>query len=133
MSETNKEGEGEVFIYRVQDRKGRGPWKPGFSSKWVEDRATEAEYDALAPPPVHVMLALNEKAAGKPMGYGCTSLDHLRLWFQPGEYQTLRRFGYRAVKMKVDQILLEMPTQCAFVRSLPLRMRVDSIELYPHP
>ena len=25
-------------IYRVQDAQGRGPWKPGFSHRWVEDR-----------------------------------------------------------------------------------------------
>ena len=25
-------------VYRIQDSNGRGPWKPGFSHVWVEDR-----------------------------------------------------------------------------------------------
>ena len=26
-------------VYRVQDADGRGPFKPGFSHQWVEERA----------------------------------------------------------------------------------------------
>lgn len=29
---------GKRKIYRVQDADGRGPFKPGFSRKWVIDR-----------------------------------------------------------------------------------------------
>jgi len=28
----------ELFVYRVQDKEGRGPWRPGFSQIWVETR-----------------------------------------------------------------------------------------------
>jgi hypothetical protein len=34
------------FVYRIQDKKGRGPYRPGFSSQWVEDRD---DHDNLFP------------------------------------------------------------------------------------
>lgn len=119
-----------AVVFRVQDRDGRGPWKPGFSDRWVEDR-TDAEYDALAPFPLEVLLSLRRDAGGGHMGFGCTSPEQLRLWFRPGEYRWLMRHGYHAVKMEVDAILAASASQCAFARSKPLRAGVERVELYP--
>ena len=116
-------------MFRVQDANGRGPWQPGFSAQWVEDR-TDDEYEALSPWPLNVMMALREKAGLRHMGYACESLDQLRRWFRPGEYKTLLRYGYRAVRIEVDAVIARSDHQCAFVRSKPLRLGVSEFDLY---
>lgn len=121
---------GSPVVFRVQDRDGRGPWKPGFSERWVEDR-TDEEFAALGPWPLDVMLALREMAGRRHMGYACQTLDQLRQWFRPGEYKTLLRYGYVAVKMPVDEVLAASDVQCFFVRSKPLRAEVERFDLYP--
>lgn len=121
---------GSAVVFRVQDREGRGPWKPGFSDRWVEDR-TDEEFAALCPFPLGVMLSLRAAAGRRHMGYACETLDQLRRWFRPGEYQTLLRFGYRAVKLDVDNVLARSDSQCCFVRSRPLRVGGERFDLYP--
>lgn len=118
-----------ALVYRVQDRDGRGPWKPGFSQRWVEDR-TDEEYAALAPWPIEVMLELQASGRGRHIGYACESLEQLRRWFRPGEYKTLLRYGYRAVKLEVDEVMARSETQCAFARSKPLRIGGKEINLH---
>ena len=117
------------FVYRVQDADGRGPWKPGFSQVWFEDR-TDEEYAALAPWPMEVLMQIRNAARGKAMGFACENLDQLRRWFTASEYKTLRRYGYRAVKLEVDAVLARSETQCAFVRSKPLRIGGEEINLH---
>ena len=119
-----------AVVYRVQDRDGRGPWKPGFSQVWFTDR-TEEEYAALAPWPLEIMLAIRQASQGKAVGYACESLEQLRRWFTPTEYKTLRGYGYRAVKLEVDAVLARSDMQCVFVRSKPLNIGGEKINLYP--
>ena len=120
-----------ITIFRVQDKEGRGPWKPGFSLTWAEDRTAE-EYEFLAPFPLEVMLQLRSQAAYKHLGFGCLSLEQLRRWITATEYQTLQRHGYRAVQMQADSILVESPSQCVFSRSLPLAI-ASPVELWKQP
>ena len=117
------------FVYRVQDADGRGPWKPGFSQVWFEDR-TDEEYAALAPWPMEVLMEIRKAARGKSVGFACENLDQLRRWFTPSEYKTLLRYGYRAVKLEVDAVLARSETQCAFVRSKPLLIGGKKINLH---
>lgn len=118
------------LIYRVQDPDGRGPWKPGFSHRWAEDRPKE-EYEALVPWPVQFGNVLRHSIVGMSLGCGCRSLEQLRRWFTPKEYATLRSFGYCAVKMETGRILAESDIQCVFERAMPLREGVEPVELYP--
>lgn len=119
-----------MIVYRVQDRNGRGPWKPGFSESWVEDR-TEQEFDAIAPPSMDIMLAIMMHKKNPHLGYGCASLLALRLWFKKREYETLVRLGYRAVEMQVDDVIWEGPNQVAFSRAKPLHSGGKVFNLYP--
>ena len=44
-------------IFRVQDAEGRGPWKPGFSSQWMDEARPEwlpPIYDELNIHPHHL-------------------------------------------------------------------------------
>jgi hypothetical protein len=117
-------------VYRIQDKDGRGPWKPGFSRNWVEDR-TDEEYAALPPggeqfPKLDGMTFL----CGRHYGFGCESLDQLRKWIRRSEYETLRSYGYRACKLYVDRILFRSDVQVVFERSQPLSVSAKSVSLY---
>lgn len=120
-----------ALVFRVQDRDGRGPWKPGFSEKWIDDSRTDAEYEALKPGPLEFGDVARQAIYGMHLGYGCESLEQLRRWFTEQEYRTLRRHGYRAVKIEVGRILASSELQCVFERSKPLRKGVKRVNLYP--
>ena len=118
----------ERIIYRVQDRDGRGPWKPGFSHVWVSDRPDE-EFELLKPiqvdfPDLRVRSAYH-------VGVGCVSLEQLRRWFKREEFYILRKHGYRCVKMTVKRIVAESDIQCVFERSLALKRGCKTVRLYP--
>ncbi len=119
---------GEVTVYRIQDKDGRGPWKPGFSHRWVEDRE---DHDNLVPwpmefGPVHKKIFTWESA-----GSGCQTIEQLRRWFTKSEYETLLSHGYRAVKMEVSRILAASDIQCVFTRSnKPLNCDFEVVSLY---
>lgn len=118
-----------MTIYRIQDKFGRGPWKPGFSHQWVEDRD---DHDNLLPMMnMGVFRQMHDMAVrGYVFGFGCKTVEQLRRWITPTEYQKLREFGYRAVKMKVDHILQESYVQCAFARKKRLSKNVVVFRLY---
>ena len=117
-------------IYRIQDKDGRGPWRPGFSRRWVE---TRPDHDNLPPwivefGPVHLQVLY-----GCACGSGCMNLDQLRRWFTESEYRTLLKFGYRAVRMEVGRVLAKSDIQCLFERAKPLSEDVIEVDLYPVP
>jgi len=112
-------------VCRVQDAQGRGPWRPGFSRRWVEDRPAHAfllpwfrEWPDLHIPP------------GKYAGCGCVSDDQLRLWFSEPEYLRLLQFGFRAVRIGEVRIIAAGSTQCVFVRNRALRTGASPFSLY---
>ena len=113
-------------IYRVQDKDGRGPFKPGFSHKWIKVRAA---HDDLKPW-FSEFGAINRKVrSGFRCGSACLSISKLRIWFTREEYATLQSLGYQAVKMDAD-ILAESFSQCFFERERPLAEAIQPIELY---
>lgn len=117
-------------MYRVQDDEGRGPWRPGFSQRWVEDRPA-SEFAALQPWPSEFGPVHLRAIFGMHLGCGCTSIVQLRRWFTPTEYRRLLSFGYRAVRMGVGRVLAESAIQCVFERAKPLTQDVEAVELYP--
>lgn len=114
-------------VYRIQDKDGRGPWRPGFSKHWIESRP---DHEHLVPwlqefGPVHFRAIV-----GMHLGCGCTSVDQLRRWFSPAEYQRLIEFGYQAVRMEAGRILAQSDIQCVFERAKPLHKNVSQFDLY---
>lgn len=119
-------------VFRVQDNDGRGPWKPGFSICWVDDRPEE-EYAALVPWTVEFgREPLQKRIIGMHIGCGCRTLGQLRRWFTPREYSKLLRYGYQAVGMQAGRILAESKIQCVFERAKPLHEDIEAVELYSH-
>lgn len=113
-------------VYRVQDKHGRGPFKPGFTAKWLKvDKG-------LAPFYVE-FNGFNPAAESSPhehVGCGCTALEQLKQWFTKEEFITLKRFGFKAVRLDVDRVLRLSDKQCVFARSRQLRKGAIEVQLY---
>lgn len=120
----------ETIVYRVQDRYGRGPWQPGLSMKWIEDRP-QSEYAALKPIMLEFPRLLGQLRDGFHFGCGCTSLEKLRRWIQPSEWRTLMRMGFRCYAIVPDRIVCESETQCVFESRIQLKKHRNRIQLYP--
>ena len=116
-----------AIVYRIQDAEGRGPWKPGFSQFWVEDRD---DHDLLRPWYEQFGRVDRKAIVGMHIGCGCQTVEQLRRWFTPTEYARLVRYGYKAVRMNVGRILGESDIQCVFERSIPLARDVHEFDLY---
>ena len=113
-------------VYRVQDADGRGPFRPGFSHWWVENRP---DHDNLVP--WFEQFGVNAlPRTGRYYGCACRTPEQLRRWFTLSEYTTLQRFGFQAVQMDVDRVLHESDIQLLFHRARPLRDWVTQIDLY---
>lgn len=114
-------------VYRIQDKKGRGPWKPGFSHLW------SVEKDDLDNLPPITMFLPSVPALCKSMrhGCGCVSVDDLRLWFTQEEYYNLLKLGHQSFSMSVDEIVFRTPNQCLFSSKRPLHEIGEPFDLYP--
>ncbi len=104
-------------VYRIQDAEGRGPFRPGVSSQWVDK-------NDLLPPPTwmgefggHLMKELRP---GEFAGCAVRELAQLSKWFSPTEMPRLRALGYRLVALHADRILAQSPNQVVFARRRPL-------------
>ena len=93
-----------MHIYRIQDKTGRGPFRPGFTIKWIEGREDMGNLEPWFTewPEFNVQEEMN---VDEHCGCGCMTLEQLRRWFTETEYNKLRTLGFRAVKMNVDRIL----------------------------
>jgi len=119
-------------VYRMQDGAGRGPFKPGFTDTWLEDR-TNDEYEALKPAFKSfpgILWQMHQLSGKYHCACGCLSLDQLRLWFTPSECVTLSRHGYTAVEMEADLIIQSDSTQCVFARKRAIRRGFRVVKLY---
>lgn len=117
-----------MVVYRVQDSEGRGPWRPGFSSRWVEDRPDHANL----PPWMFEIGPVHRRAlSGEHIGSACETLGQLQRWFTESEYRTLLGFGYRCVSIGGARILGRSNTQCVIACAKPLREIAATVDLYP--
>lgn len=119
-----------MIVYRIQDEYGRGPWRPGFSLKWVEDRN---DLDNLLP---WFREFINESIDIRPLiiprmilGCGCLTIQQLQRWITPIEYGRLLNFGFKAVALEAD-VLAQSDIQCVFQRTEPLNKNYLVIQLY---
>lgn len=116
-------------VYRIQDANGRGPFKPGMTRFWSVDRP---DHDNLRPwleSVSHSQLATWHRKY-RHLGCGCLTLEELRRWFVPREYETLLLMGYRAVEIGADSILWRDGTQVVFGRRRPLALFALPVALY---
>lgn len=116
-----------IKVFRIQDKEGRGPWKPGFSHKWVKLRP---DHDNILPWYVEMGRVDLHLLPGEQGLCACETIKQLRRWFTKSEYKKLCRFGYNAVIIEVDTIIAKSDTQlfCG-VRNL-LNKKAEIIRLY---
>lgn len=114
-------------IYRIQDKEGRGPWRPGFSSKWTIERS---DWKDLVPFQMQFGNVHQLRTPGMTMGCGCMTIDQLKRWFIPKEYETLLSFGYQSVSMEANTIVAQSDIQCVFERFRPFYMDAHPFDLY---
>lgn len=116
------------LLYRVQDKRGRGPFAPGFSKWWAESRD---DYGNLLPWFVE-FSGFWPTLKGKELAFGvaCMTRQQLRRWFTQKEYKKLVGFGYQAVEIDYARILVFSDIQCVFTRKKPLNHDVKKFDLY---
>lgn len=84
-------------LYRFQDAEGRGPWRPGFSHRWIDPDKDDSEC-----PPMMQEFPRWQRAvrAARHLPYiGCCVIGEagIRRWFTDDEIQRLLAFGFRLV------------------------------------
>lgn len=106
-------------LYRVQDGDGRGPWKPGFSGRWVDTNSSQKLQEDVVS--AFGLGWRDEIPAGWHCGCACRTLEALLAWFTPVEMRRLEGFGYAPVVIDADAIIRENSDQVIFAR----RKRLD--------
>ncbi len=109
-------------IYRVQDKDGRGPFKPGFSNKWSDETFAPGqkqlptwmqEFNYTA----EKINALDKEAY---YGSGVKSIEDIKKWFSETERAKLKELGYFIVSLSAVHPLNESENQVFFSRAIPL-------------
>ncbi len=111
-------------IFRIQDKDGRGPFKPGFSARWVDEDGPPMPPDIMQEFGRDVFRLVPH---GMHAGCGFRTLGQLQLWLTAAEMKKLHDFGYRVVSMQVDKILVESANQTVFARKRALRKGARTI------
>ncbi len=110
-------------VYRVQDKDGRGPWRPGFSRVWA-DKEFGPGVERLPPWGVEFGLDLIARRGLPGEHYGCAVRKprELRRWFSTAEMERLATLGYAIVSVKAERILAESGNQLVFASRKPLAL-----------
>lgn len=117
-------------VYRIQDKDGRGPYKPGWSHEWQEMRCL---IDGWEKPTFMdefpgILDRINHyfDTIGGHFGCGFRTMEQLNNWFTPAEIEKLKRFGYSIVKISVNEILAESDNQLVFWCKKPLKKMAEA-------
>lgn len=108
------------MIVRIQDKQGRGPWRPGFSHTWLDP-------DGPALPPAIQETVKNfseivNKAHSKGFHIGCAVRDgRISDWVSDSEMDRLKREGFFLVNATQCQILADDGRQVLIACKKPLR------------
>lgn len=111
----------DKLLLRIQDKDGRGPWRPGFSHRWVS-LSREADF----PPPAYVdfpefqVVIQSAHKRGLNVGLTVRGFDRLASWFLPDEINALRLLGYRLVRCNLASVLAESQHQVLIAYGKPL-------------
>lgn len=111
-----------MTLYRIQDAQGRGPWRPGFSMKWIDPNKD----DSLCPPMMADFpkwrAAIDRAALQGLCHFGCCvrGMAGVHRWFTPDELGRLRGFGYNLVDANSLTALCESTNQIIGASRWPL-------------
>jgi hypothetical protein len=106
-----------MHVYRIQDSDGRGPYRPELGSQQWKDAGHDKRN-----PPFYVECGfecIDTRRPGEHMGCAFRTIEQAQRWFSADEYMRLRVLGYRFVRLAVDRIAAESPTQLVVARKRP--------------
>ena len=109
------------MLLRMQDASGRGPWRPGFSGKWV-DHIRNFNLPALAEDfgsDLEPMVAAAFRR-GLHIGTAVRGVDRFNLWFTESERIKLALLGYKVVDASSCEVLGETDWQALVGSTQPL-------------
>lgn len=110
-------------VFRIQDREGRGPFRPGFSRLWLD-----ADIGDRARLPSWIEEFGEDAFDGVPdraCGFSAVrTIEQLRAWFSDGERRRLHEFGFAAVEVPDANILRASEHQVLCWRDRPLAVGV---------
>jgi len=108
-------------VFRVQDRRGRGPFAPGASRLWADPEFTRGML-ALPTWLDEFGLDLIDKHGRPGEVFGCATrtIDGLCRWFSKTERPRLSALGFNIVAILPGRILAESSNQLVFARFAPL-------------
>jgi hypothetical protein len=98
------------MIYRVQDNEGRGPFRPGMTTRWLRDEVDERllpVYQDIPDFSERINRARMKARGALYAGVACRSLEQFLLWFNGRERQTLQRLGYKLADASQCEIIGE--------------------------
>lgn len=116
-----------ALVYRVQDRDGRGPFKPGMTDRW-------RDLDGNDFPPVQAEFGLSwldEIPRGWHCGCAFRGPAHAAEWFSAAECDRLARLGYELVTLSGCRVIRESRHQMIVARPAPFRQRARVVS-WPH-
>lgn len=109
-------------IYRVQDREGRGPWRPGFSGSWSVGDLAQALPTAWEEVPDLAARIAAAKARGLAhVGCAVRGAAGLREWFSRADLVRLRDLGFAVVCSDGCEVLAETRHQVVIVSRAEMR------------
>lgn len=110
-----------IRVYRVQDREGRGPFRPGFSREWADETFNNGTV-AMPTWMEEFGSDLIDRSghAHEHFGTAVRTIDQLCKWFSPTERARLAVCGYNVVSLAITRVLAESDNQLVFARRRPL-------------
>lgn len=109
------------MLLRVQDREGRGPYRPGLSERWVDAWRTSQLPPIYEEVPSFVALVNNAHREGLHIGCAVRGLEAMLAWFSPMELMRLHDMGFGIVDASACEVLMETKHQLVIGSKSPLR------------
>lgn len=107
------------LVCRIQDREGRGPYRPGFSRVWSERQDGPASV-FVAFPGILAKVRQVIDAKGGAVGCAFRTIKQASNWFSPSEVLTLAKLGYSLCWVIPDEVLAENEDQLVIWTAQPL-------------
>jgi hypothetical protein len=106
-------------IYRIQDKHGRGPFRPNFTKKWCE-------FNHDLPSIINEFPNLKNDIEpyyknGFYLGVGVRGTTGLNKWFSNTEISKLKSLGFSIVRCVGVTVICESDNQLVFASNLPLK------------
>jgi hypothetical protein len=106
-----------LTVYRLENEEREGPFRNcsmTFKKRLFKpSRLLFLRPDEDFPIASLIQIGFYAENANKNLRFGCASFSQLRRWLEPGDFERLKREGYRVVKYKVKQAIVS-DNQCIY-------------------